>query len=394
MPLDVATVLSVNIFIGFISISCLTILLRDKYQCPGMSYWLSSQWCMTIGMILIIARLWFPLSLSILAGNTLISLSISLIAIGFSAYHQTLSRRSLRWFIFPISVLIGMSFCLVSQQPLVTREIISESLLIPQIFLCTYICLHCREKEESGRQLWACILFISGIILGLRLADNSVYPLQESFFKTNLVNLLGIFDETLYLLGSAISIPIISSQWLQQRLTYHANYDSVTQLYNRRAMMELGSQLIQQMGTSSSEKTALALLDIDYFKKINDQYGHLTGDMVLKQVAALIQSNATEKDLISRYGGEEFIALLPHRTSGQAYSWAEQLKKQIEKRVMIIDGHHINITVSIGLVEFHNKQNMLTDTIQKADIALYQAKHNGRNQVVIFSSDLPLQKTN
>ncbi|CAG8998181.1 MAG: hypothetical protein CENE_00118 [Candidatus Celerinatantimonas neptuna] len=394
MSFDVPTVFALNIFIGIISICCLTILLKDKYQCPGISYWLSSQWCMTIGIILIIARLWLPLSLSGLAGNTLISMSISLVMIGFSAYHNTLSLKSFRWLIFPVLIFIGIGFCLISRQSLTTREIISDSLFIPQIFLCSYICLHSREKEESSRQLWACILFVGGIILSLRLINNSFYPLHESFFKTNLVNLLGIFDETLYLLGSAICIPIISSQWLQQQLTHHANYDLVTEIYNRRAMMELGNQLLQQIDRSSSTKISLALLDIDYFKKINDQYGHLVGDIVLKQVATLIQTNALETDLISRYGGEEFIALLPYKTSKQAKIWAEQVKNQIEEQTMIIDGHHINITVSMGLVEFQNPNNSLIETIHKADIALYQAKDNGRNQVVVFSSDLPLQKTN
>ena len=135
------------------------------------------------------------------------------------------------------------------------------------------------------------------------------------------------------------------------------------------------------------------MTDIDFFKKINDTYGHIAGDIVLKKVASIIESQLREYDTASRYGGEEFCILLPYTTIEEAKFVAERLRKKVENEKIDIsqaysEQKEVQVTISIGVSEF-NEHTILNpkDLYKKADEALYQAKEQGRNQVVLYQND-------
>lgn len=155
--------------------------------------------------------------------------------------------------------------------------------------------------------------------------------------------------------------------------------DGLTNLYNHRFIMEL---LDQEIGKSVNDMTGLSLmmLDIDYFKRVNDNFGHQIGDRVLNTVSGLIQSNVRKFDYVGRYGGEEFLILLPRTGIDAAYEIAENIRKSIQDFDFTQD--HLNITISIGLTEYH----LGDDTkvfIKRADTLLYKAKENGRNRIEV-----------
>ena len=133
--------------------------------------------------------------------------------------------------------------------------------------------------------------------------------------------------------------------------------------------------------------------DIDFFKKVNDTYGHAVGDCVLKNVAKTIKKELREEDIASRYGGEEFIFLLPHTNIEEARIVAERLRKAIEKKKINIEDYNIentkeiSVTISIGVSEFNKADKMPEILYKKADEALYQAKDGGRNRVVVYKED-------
>ncbi len=157
-----------------------------------------------------------------------------------------------------------------------------------------------------------------------------------------------------------------------------ASYDYLTNIYNRTKLNEL---LVKQIESSKQQKStfSLVMIDIDFFKRINDTYGHLVGDEVLVKISMLILTQIRQSDIFARWGGEEFILLLPYAGLQNAQLIAENLKE----KVMLESFPGIqNLTCSFGVTEF--KEDDSIDTIiKRADTALYRAKENGRNQVCI-----------
>ena len=166
----------------------------------------------------------------------------------------------------------------------------------------------------------------------------------------------------------------------QEELERLANFDSLTGLHNRRAILHRLDEHIKQVRRYEAE-LSLIMLDIDYFKKVNDQYGHLIGDEVLENVAVLMQQNVRDTDSVGRYGGEEFIVVLSETDLSSALIVAERLRNAIEAAEMRgSEGNTFGIIVSQGVSSYkpgEDKQSL----ISRADDALYRAKQNGRNRV-------------
>ena len=120
--------------------------------------------------------------------------------------------------------------------------------------------------------------------------------------------------------------------------------------------------------------------DIDFFKKVNDTYGHAAGDEVLREVAARIKTHLRESDIPSRYGGEEFAVLLPYTHIEEAKIVGERLRKAVESKPVELDNQTINVTISMGLAEYNRKESG-EELFERADKALYEAKTSGRNRV-------------
>jgi diguanylate cyclase (GGDEF)-like protein len=129
---------------------------------------------------------------------------------------------------------------------------------------------------------------------------------------------------------------------------------------------------------------SLVLLDIDFFKKINDVYGHTTGDVVLKELATLVASNLRQCDWIARYGGEEYALILPDTPCLEALKLLERLRLLVEKHVFDREHSPMKITVSLGITQYDVKRHTLERFIAEADEALYEAKNHGRNQVRVY----------
>ncbi len=158
--------------------------------------------------------------------------------------------------------------------------------------------------------------------------------------------------------------------------------DPLTGLLNRRTMNEILSHNFK-IARLAEEPFTIAMLDIDNFKNINDKYGHIVGDCVLKKLAKIIKQHLRKSDFVFRYGGEEFLILLPSTKLEDAYRVLENIRKIIEKTYFYCDDKNIKITVSIGLVSvIPDESYTITDIIKKADEKLYKAKREGKNRVI------------
>jgi len=159
--------------------------------------------------------------------------------------------------------------------------------------------------------------------------------------------------------------------------------DDLTKLANRRRFMEQFTNEFARAKRYGSELSFL-ILDLDFFKQVNDSYGHLAGDSVLIQVGNVMKESVRTSDLVARYGGEEFTLLLPETGSQGCRVYAERIRNRIETSEFDAAGKQIHITVSGGIASYlETSANSVDELLRKADGALYSAKKNGRNRIEI-----------
>lgn len=158
--------------------------------------------------------------------------------------------------------------------------------------------------------------------------------------------------------------------------------DELTGLYNRRHF-ESNFEREFLRAKRYNSNLSVAIVDIDFFKQINDKYGHLTGDFVLREIAFILKDSLRKTDMVFRYGGEEFAILLTETDSEQSLIPLERLRKYIETKTFVKSGNSIKFTVSIGVSSNIIETNTPDELLELADKALYKAKNSGRNQVVV-----------
>jgi len=158
-----------------------------------------------------------------------------------------------------------------------------------------------------------------------------------------------------------------------------ATRDEKTGIYNYRFFKNV-LELEFERAKRGKQKLSLAIIDIDHFKKLNDKYGHLTGDLVLKELAKTLQKNTRRYDVLARFGGEEFVVLLPETPSRAARIVIGRMRKALSKNPRL---KRYRVAVSVGLTEYKNKDT-IQRMIKRADKALYSAKKTGRDRVVVL----------
>ena len=168
----------------------------------------------------------------------------------------------------------------------------------------------------------------------------------------------------------------------QKKLEQLSKTDELSNLSNRRELLDKGA-----LWLSNEEKSNVALLffDIDFFKNINDTFGHVVGDEVIRYIGLLLRKRFRSNDVVTRYGGEEFIAMIHINDQNEAIKLAWRILKDVQDFSFIKSAPHFKLTISAG-VAFANTNEDIETLVKKADKAMYKAKENGRNQVVVYEA--------
>ncbi len=169
---------------------------------------------------------------------------------------------------------------------------------------------------------------------------------------------------------------------LKNRIREQSIRDPLTNLYNRRFLNEFMERELA-LARRNQKPLAVVMLDLDHFKQLNDQFGHQTGDKVIEMVARHLLRQSRRTDILFRYGGEEFLVILPNTTAVQAGHLAENWRLHVEQAQVFAKHQPVNITLSAGVAVYPEHGTTAFNLIQAADDALYQAKAAGRNQVVM-----------
>lgn len=203
-------------------------------------------------------------------------------------------------------------------------------------------------------------------------------------FTATGVNPSVFFFASLAQMSMSFAFMLLINYTLANELKELAATDALTGILNRRTIeVETMRQLAQVR--RSGDNVAIMMIDVDYFKQINDRYGHPAGDEVLRRLAHLMRSIVRGNDYVARYGGEEFCILLPVTSELQAAALAERLRRLYSELSIDWNGTPLQSTISIGVADSRQAGTDLEALIKAVDTALYQAKHQGRNRVVRFS---------
>ncbi|MCW6036202.1 diguanylate cyclase [Spirulina subsalsa FACHB-351] len=209
--------------------------------------------------------------------------------------------------------------------------------------------------------------------------ETKLFDSKRKFFWANISGTLINFDGNLCLFITLIDIT--QRKQLEEQLSRLAMTDELTGLYNRRYFFQRGREELN----NAVDDVSLLVIDIDFFKKVNDTFGHDVGDLVLQSVAELLKSQATPYDLLGRLGGEEFALLLPHTRLQEATYRAKNICEIIAQEKISVHCNSIQITVSIGVATTSPHDLDIRKLFKGADLALYEAKNSGRNCVVQLS---------
>lgn len=225
-------------------------------------------------------------------------------------------------------------------------------------------------------------IVVRSILRPLSVLEKGVAQLGDGDFSHRIF--LANQDE-LGQLAAAFNLMTQKLEQSQTALKNLATLDELTGLYNRR---EFNLQLKNELERSErfGRCFTLLLLDIDFFKKLNDTYGHQAGDEALRSIAALLKQEFRALDRVARYGGEEFIVILPETSSSTAYMVAERIRQVVSTYALSVNKETINVTVSGGLATFPEDGDSQEFLIRAADQALYAAKYSGRNKIIIYNS--------
>ena len=232
-----------------------------------------------------------------------------------------------------------------------------------------------RRREYATNWFWIAVPMLHGAVFLAPVLQMLLLPAAAS--PEGLFALFAL-ETVIYVVGTAFVVVVMTKERVAQVHKTAAMTDLLTGLFNRRAFLEAANLLIEQR-RRKQQPVSVLLFDLDKFKSINDRFGHAVGDEALKVFAATASANMRATDVIGRLGGEEFAAILPG-TVAEAGIVADRMRVAFEAAGVVIAGHEMGATVSIGIATAIPPVQ-IDPLLARADAALYRAKHNGRNRI-------------
>ncbi|MBI3480016.1 MAG: GGDEF domain-containing protein [Nitrosomonadales bacterium] len=392
MNLDSRTLLFSLILVNTLMVLSLVVAASNRTypgKQDGMGKWAAAMLLETLTWILAAARGAIPDFLSIAVANGCKAAAHALV---LAAIFEFQRRRAPRWqYLAPVALTLVIMITL--QDDMRGRFIWGGLIFAFQMVLIGRALLS--DHETRAGRAWR--LMFAGIVMTvLVIAIRTIVALsgpiefaqpQNSIAPhwIQIVAYVGVMAAAL--LGS-MGFVLLVKERTDREIMHLAMTDSLTQVPNRRALIEHAER---SLARRSGLPLVLLMIDIDHFKRINDTYGHPTGDEVLREVARLLVQRLRGHDLLGRYGGEEFCVIAPETNAEGARVLAESLRQAIAAARFATDSGEISVTVSIGYSLCQAKLvRELPEVLSEADAALYIAKQTGRNKVACFGEVNPI----
>lgn len=354
---------------------------------PGVSLWTLGRVFVTIGLLAFTLRNAIPLTASVLLGQGFMILGFHFIWQGNIVF---MKRRPIRPAVHLVlyGVLMSAMVYWTIFEPSFMARVVLSSLIIGAFDVLFVRALWPREGDEiyfsvkfmSLVFVWSFCVQVVRVVVALS-GDSGQGLLEPSgAIQIGLLNGLAVS------MVSAMAYMAIIMEYLKKDLVRQAERDPLTGAFNRRAFHAVADHIFAR-GRRERSAVSLVILDLDHFKSVNDTYGHMAGDAVLKRVVDIVHGVLRAQDVLVRLGGEEFAMLLPATDVGKAHHVAERIRLAVEAELFDIGPSAVRITTSLGVASISAMSDLveIDDMIEQADVALYQAKDAGRNRVCLAS---------
>ena len=398
---------------------CTTVLfslwLQNRKRSAGLDFWFSASILQFLAILLIVLRGVAPYFMSVVVANTLIIGSVVLMYMGLECYLEKISSQYHNYILLAVFAFVLTYFTFLQPDQLAFS--VSGSLGLLVICLQSAWLMLRRTDSIMGQDvknvgiifgLYSMVaiarIFVDIVIL--QHADPSVAAVFHTFVILVYQMLFIILTFSLFLMVNRRLLANMEDEITERKRVEEAlresesRYkelaitDALTGVFNRRGLFQLGEREVER-ALRFQRPFSIVMIDIDYFKNINDTHGHPIGDRILRALAECCRAQARNVDLVARYGGEEFILLLPETDVWGAALVAERLRDAVEKMVVSAEanendiGKTVQITVSLGIAMLTMGMSNLADLFTHVDQALYAAKETGRNRTMIFGHITP-----
>ncbi len=381
---DLKTIVFMSMLLTFMLSMLLAITRKHHKKVHGPGYWAVGNLVIGLGMVLVLMQLDAPKRV-FLPGMALIGAGLSLYINGIQAFIGKIPNHRIPVAVFFLLMTIDAYFMLNGSD--IRMAVILGAIIFAAIYLYCARLTFSRDEGIVGNLYW--ITSSLYLLMALLMLCRAVYA---SWVEVAVFDSFAAWPVNAYtfMLG-AVSQFFISSLFvlmlsykLSQNLESIATIDSLTGVLNRRGLEEAALKM-QDICKRINLSMAVLLIDIDHFKKVNDQYGHLCGDDVLRHLAKEIAGVLRSSDVLGRYGGEEFCVFLPNTTEGDAVGLAERIRTRIEASPLKMNRASIKTTVSIGVADSVRAGYDFKGLVATADSAMYAAKNSGRNRVMSYT---------
>lgn len=391
MGLDVRTIMVMFAMMAFMFFGLFELAGLRVGGIRGVRQWAVANLCIGLGFSLayFFGRTTPGHDWAVVFGVTLIATGACMQLTGIQAFKQ----QPTYWRI--VVLFVALIFCQsiwfnIIRPDFHVRAIVNSFLFFFIYLLCARVLL---VKTESSLRVSHWFTGISFAILAMLMLARGVIILRSPDEVIGLqvnttINTLPFIIGCLLQFCVSFGLLLMLNHRLIADVYHMASRDALTGALNRRRIEDDAVRLRARC-KRTGESLAIMMIDIDYFKSINDRYGHPVGDKVLCALAEIAEKSIRPDDYFARFGGEEFCMLLTATTENEAFELAERLRLAFEAFTLTVGKEQINVTVSIGVADSHDVGLVFEDLVTAADQALYRAKQEGRNQVITYSSMRP-----
>lgn len=355
----------------------------------AVGWWCAASWMFTLALVLLAFRESTPVWFGITLGNAAHIVGYTMVVAGFSA----LNRKPVKWIMLAFGPAIWILSLLLFEavrDDINIRIMILAAILTCYTLLAAFSALAIWKEEHLPSALLAFIFYAChAVVYTLRIPLAHAFPLDSATFMRglnwfSLMTLEG-FIQAIF---SSFVFVILVRERAERRYRLAAEIDSLTSVASRRFFVSETRALLSRKPKAG----VMAVIDLDYFKKINDTFGHMAGDRVLQMFARRVSEQLEPGMVFGRLGGEEFGLFLPGMSDDEATAFLEQLRCGTEALDVPFNGHVLKVTASIGAASVEDAGLEFDHLMAGADNALYMSKHEGRNRASFFHPTMRIQK--
>ncbi|MBL0371383.1 GGDEF domain-containing protein [Rhizobium sp. KVB221] len=391
MP-DFFSILTVMLCSGLVSLVLALVLsfvwLFERNE-KAVGWWCAAMWMITVGFVLLAFRTSTPIWFGIALGNAAVITGYALVGAGFLVF----ARKKVDWRLLAIGpgIWILSLICFEAVRADFNLRIMIISAIVSSYTVLAAFAAFASWKEERLPSALLAVVFYGchAVFYSLRIPLAHQFPLDEVTFLRE-VNWFTILALEAFLQSTFTSFVflVLIRERSERRYKLAAEVDSLTSVANRRYFVSETGALLARKPKAAS----LAVLDLDYFKKINDTYGHMAGDRVLQIFARYVESELEDGMVFGRLGGEEFGLFVAGRSEDEAVAFIDKIRTGVEALDMRFNGHVLKVTTSIGIASIAEAGLDFDHLMAGADNALYVSKREGRNRASVFHPAMRLQK--